>query len=447
MNKLKSLFSVLLLLTAWQAGASQIAFVNVNVVPMSSDTVLYEQTVLITDGIISVVGPVATTEVPDDALVVDGTDRYLMPGLAEMHGHVPGASSADLDRVLTLYAANGVTSVRGMLGQPSHLGLRKELNDGARFGPRLYTSGPSFNGNSVSSPRQAAAMVAAQQDAGYDFLKIHPGLTSAEFRSMAEAANERGIRFAGHVPEDVGLPLALELGISTIDHLDGYMQELIPANVDPSGGFGGFFGVLLASEASLDGIDDLARSTAAAGTWNVPTQSLFEHRVGPDEPELMRAWPEMQYVSAGTVNQWVSNKQALFDDRSFDPAIAERAIDVRRRLIKALHDAGASLLLGSDAPQVFNVPGFSLHRELVYLVSSGLTPYEALLTGTVNSAGWFGWSDRLGTIAAGKEADLVLLDDNPLADIRNAGRVHGVMLQGRWHGREDLDRKLAHYRR
>ncbi len=439
--------AVLALGCSLPAAASETAFVNVNVVAMTDDTVQRNRTVVVRDGRIAVVGPVASTAVAADAAIVDGTDRFLMPGLAEMHAHVPGAGSADLARVLTLFAVNGVTSVRGMLGQASHLGLRQRLAAGELLGPRLHTSGPSFNGNSVDSPRQAADMVRAQHRAGYDFLKIHPGLTRAEFEAMARAAGELGMRFAGHVPDDVGLTLALELGISTIDHLDGYMQALVPPREDPSGGFGAFFGLLLAPAADVDRIDELARATLAAGVANVPTQTLFEHRVGPDDPDALANWPEMRYVTEATLRRWVATKNELLADPAFDEDTAARAIAIRRQLIRSLHDHGAELLLGSDAPQVFNVPGFSIHRELALLVECGLTPYQALLTGTVNAARWFGSSEHAGTVEAGKQADLVLLDENPLDDIANTRRVHGVMLGGRWLDRPRIDALLARYAR
>ena len=137
-------------LLAGTALADTTAFVNVNVLPMSTDDIVPAQTVIVEDRTIITVGDVAVTPVPDEATIVDGTDRYLMPGLAEMHGHVPGGNSANLERVLTLYVANGVTTVRGMLGQPSHLELRRQIEAGEVLGPRLITSGPSFNGRSCS---------------------------------------------------------------------------------------------------------------------------------------------------------------------------------------------------------------------------------------------------------------------------------------------------------
>ncbi|MEX0707507.1 MAG: amidohydrolase family protein, partial [Woeseia sp.] len=335
--------------------------------------------------------------------------------------------------------------VRGMLGEPGHLELREKLAAGDLTGPALYTSGPSFNGRSVSDPKQAAAMVHEQHAAGYDFLKVHPGLTRAEFTAMVVAANDLGIRFAGHVPDDVGVPLALELGISTIDHLDGYMPELIAARQDPTGGVGGFFGVSLAGIADPGRIPAIADATLEAGTWNVPTQSLFVQVVDRTSAGVAANRPEMKYMPEATVGRWIDAQREISAD--LDPGVASRAIELRKKLILELQQRGAGLLLGSDAPQIFNVPGFSIHHELRYLVDAGLSPYEALLSGTVNTARWFGTEPESGTVEVGKRADLVVLDDNPLADIGNSRRVHGVMLRGRWLGRPELDALLRRYER
>ena len=431
-----------MLLVVDAANAASTAFLNVNVVPMTRNEVIAAQTVIVTDGTITTIGDVDSVPVPEDATVIDGTDRYLMPGLAEMHAHVPPGGQ-DLDRVLSLFAVNGVTTMRGMLGRASHLSLRDRLLAGETFGPRLVTSGPSMNGNSVSGPADAAQKVRAQHAAGYDFVKIHPGLTSAEYAAIASTANELGLPFAGHVPVSVGVDGVLETGMATIDHLDGYVAALMPADTDPSGGYGGFFDVLLADQVIEDRIADVARRTAAAGTWNVPTQSLIEHLVNDVTPADLGNRPEMRYMPEATVRQWQNAKVRQLGERGFSPEIGARAIEVRRQLIKALHDAGAGLLLGSDAPQIFNVPGFSLHRELGMLVAAGLSPYEALLTGTRHAAEFLGLNT--GTVEVGKDADLVLLDDNPLADIGNSSRVHGVMLRGTWYSRADLEQRLERF--
>lgn len=431
----------LLALLALPVHAETTAFVNVNVVPMSTETVLRAQTVVIDDGIIASIGAVDAIAVPQNAFIVDGTDRYLLPGLAEMHAHVTG--NAEFERLATLFVANGVTSIRGMLGRATHLQLRDKLADGEVFGPRLITSGPSFNGRSVNGASNAIAMVREQQRAGYDFAKIHPGLDADEFAAVAMTANEIGMPYAGHVPVAAGVATALRLKMATIDHLDGYFVALLPEKSSRSGGFGGFFDVMLADQIDARGIETIAKQTAAAGTWNVPTQTLIEQLINDTPVSQLKNRAEMRYVPKARVQDWVDRKQQQHSGRDFKPEIAARAIELRRQLILALHKAGAGLLLGSDAPQVFNVPGFSLHRELELLVTAGLSPYEALRTGTVNVAQFL--SSNGGVLATGKDADMLLLDANPLTDIRNSNRIHGVMLRGHWYPAVDLSKRLERY--
>ncbi len=429
---------------ATSALADTTAFLNVNVIRMAQDQVEPGRTVVVENGLITVIGPVDLVALPKDAAIVDGTDRYLIPGLTEMHAHIPDAASPELDRVMALLVANGVTTVRGMLGRSSHLRLREEILLGKAFGPRLITSGPSLNGDSVRSAADGARQVKAQYEAGYDFVKIHPGLNADEYVAIADAANELGMPFAGHVPADVGVAGALEAGMATIDHLDGYFAALMPPDSDASGGYGGFFDVLLADQLLEELIVELALRTAASETWNVATESLFERRVSEVTVAELSSLPEMLYMPRATVQEWAESKQRQENERGFDPEIANRAIEVRRMLIKALHDAGAGLLLGSDAPQVFNVPGFSLHHELQLLVDAGLTPFEALSTGTIAAAEFF--ETNTGSIAVGRDADLVLLDSNPLIDISNTRRIHGVMLRGTWYSATQLTTLLAPYR-
>ncbi len=437
-----ALIVALVLTTSALAGTT--AFINVNVIRMTEDRVEPGRTVIVDDGLITVIGPVDVVPLAKDTTIIDGTDRYLLPGFTEMHAHIPDAGSPELGRVMALLAANGVTTARGMLGEPSHLRLREELLLGDAFGPRLITSGPSLNGDSVHGADDAARQVKEQYEAGYDFIKIHPGLNVDEFAAIADAANELGMPFAGHVPADVGVVGAVAAGMASIDHLDGYLAALMPPDSDASGGYGGFFDVLLADQVIEERIVELAQQTAASETWNVPTESLFEHRVSEVTVAELSSRPEMLYMPRATVQQWAESKQRQESERGFNPAVAKRAIELRRILIKALHAAGAGLLLGSDAPQVFNVPGFSLHHELQFLVDAGLTPFEALATGTTAAAEFL--ETNTGSIAVGRNADLVLLDSDPLVDISNTRRIHGVMLRGTWYSAAELTSLLAPYR-
>jgi imidazolonepropionase-like amidohydrolase len=359
-----------------------------------------------------------------------------------MHAHVPGgADPGYVGEVLFLYVANGVTTARGMLGEPSHLELRERIARHEVLGPRLYTSGPSLNGQRVGSPADAERMVREQAEAGYDFVKVHPGPTRAEYDAAVEAALASGIELAGHVPAEVGVRRALEAKQATIDHLDGYLEALVPEARRTAGGF---FGLNFADAANRSLIPGLVAATLAAGVWNVPTQTLIDNVPAPTPTvDELLARPELAYVSQDTRTQWANAKRNVTSAPGYEPDRARALVSVRRELIKALHDAGAGLLLGSDAPQIFNVPGFSLHRELAAIVAAGLTPYEALRTGTANPAVFFDAPDEFGTIRAGLAADLMLVSANPLEDVAALALPDGVMVRGRWLDRAALDAGLA----
>jgi imidazolonepropionase-like amidohydrolase len=421
-----------------------VVFEGANVIPMDTERVLENHTVVVRGGRIEQIGPAPLVGAPEGAVVVDARGKYLMPGLAELHAHIPAASGG-MDGVvntLFLYAAAGVTTIRGMQGNPLHLQLRDQVARHELVGPRIYAAGPGLNANSAPNPEAAVRMVEEQKQAGYDLLKILPGLTRATFDAMAVAAHRVGMPFAGHVPAAVGLDRALEARYASIDHLDGYVEALAgyPGGNAPNPGFFGFY---LLDRVDESRIPALAAATRDAGVWNVPTQTLIEHLASPTDPREMAQWPEMRYMSPQTVNQWIQRKEAFRQDTAFTPERAARYIDLRRRLLKALHDAGAEIALGSDAPQWWNVPGFSVRRELNVMVAAGLTPFQALASGTRDAARYFQATNEWGTVAQGLTADLILLEANPLTDIDNLWRQEGVMIRGNWLPREEIDRRLG----
>ncbi len=415
---------------------------NVTVVPMDEDRVLPGRTVVIRDGRIANVTE-EEVEISAGAREIDGEGKFLMPGLAEMHAHVPGGGeeAAYREDVLFLYLANGVTLIRGMLGDPIHLELREKLEKGELDGPRLITSGPSFNGRSAPDPERAKKLVEEQKEAGYDFIKVAGG-SRAAFDAMAEAAREADFPFSGHVPGEVGVLRALEAGYASIDHLDGYMLQLVSperleAVKDP-----GFFGYLLAPHVEEERIQEMARKTKEAGVWNVPTEALMESVLTVELEGIREARPEFRYLPKRVVDGWVQAVERRRAAENYDPEAAKAFMRVRLELIRALHEAGAGLLLGSDAPQFFSVPGFSLHRELEILADSGLSPFEILRTGTVAPAVFFEEEEDHGKVERGMRADLILLEANPLEDVRNAKKIAGVFRDGRWFSKEEIDRRL-----
>jgi hypothetical protein len=415
-----------------------LVFVGAHVIPMDREAVLRDQTVVVADGRITAIGGKGSVNVPAGATQIRAEGQYLIPAIAEMHAHIPGGNEPDasIERTLFLYAANGVGTIRGMLGDPRHLGFRERVAKGELFSPRIYTSGPSLNGNSVPTKEAAIQAVTSQKAAGYDLLKIHPGIERAVFDALAAKAQELRIDFAGHVPLAVGLHRALEARYRSIDHLDGYVEALSKTPMESQ-----FFGINLINGVDESRISALVQETKQAGTWMVPTQVLLDNLLSDEDPEQMAKRPEMKYQQPqGMIQKWIAQKQMFL--AKVPAADRQKFLALRRQLIKALFDGGVPFGLGSDAPQMWNVPGFAAHRELQSLVAAGLTPYQALRTGTVNVATYFGTKDT-GTIATGARADLILLDANPLEQIANTTKIAGVLIGGRWLNREELDTRLG----
>ncbi|CAA9360536.1 MAG: hypothetical protein AVDCRST_MAG11-4095 [uncultured Gemmatimonadaceae bacterium] len=419
-----------------------VVFTGVSVIPMDRETVLTNQTVVVENGRIAYVG--GRRPAPAGATTIDARGKFLMPAIAEFHAHVPsGAQAVHAHRTLSLYVLAGVATARGMLGAPMHLALRDSIAAGRLLGPRLLTSGPSFNGNSATSPAAVAAMVREQKAAGYDLLKIHPGVPRAAFDSLAAVANGLRIPFAGHVPLEVGLDVALTSKYSTIDHLDGLVEAMYagPRPLTPQAN--GFFGLGIVRQLDASRFGAIVDRVKASGVAMVPTQILLDNYASDATGEALTSLPEFRYWVPQQTAAWRAAKNDFLAQSPVPRAQRQEFITLRRRLIKALHAGGVPFLLGSDAPQLWNVPGFSAHRELGALVAAGLTPYQALRTGTADVAKFLGEDGRSGVVRAGARADLLLLDANPLDAIANSLRINGVVVNGRWIGPAERARLLA----
>ena len=417
-----------------------VVFTNVTVIPMDTERTMANQTVIVRGQRIAEVGPSASIKTPTGARVVDGRGKFLLPGMAEMHGHVPpgeGATDANMTKVLAYYALNGVTFVRGMLGDPKHLAWRERANKGEILSPTIITSGPSLNGNSIPTVEAAIKAVTEQKAAGYDLMKIHPGIQRAVYDSMAATARRLGIRFAGHVPAQVGITHALEQGQWTIDHVDGYLEGLAPAGAESQ-----FFGFNLVSQADRSKLPALVAATKKSGAWIVPTQSLFESMLGTRSADELAALPEMKYWPAATVTQWKNNTTNTRQQLGVTAETSRKYNELRRDIMQALYKGGVPFLLGSDAPQFWNVPGFSLLREMEAMVKAGFTPYQILESGSRNVAKYVNQESEFGTVAAGKRADLVLLNANPLTNVTNWGNKAGVMIRGKYYDSAEIEQKL-----
>lgn len=432
-----------LIALALAATQQPIVITGVNVIPMDRPGVVANQTVVVENGRITYVGG-PRSAAPAGATTVNGAGKYLIPGLAEMHAHV--GAPANNPRILSLYALTGVTTARGMLGAPIHLALRDSLRRGLVFGPRFITSGPSINNNSAATVEAGVAAVQAQKVAGYDFLKIHPGVPRIVFDSIDAVADRVGIRFAGHVPLEIGIERALSAKYWTIDHLDGMIEALYNGSAPLTNAVNGLFGINIISQLDESRLPALVQRIKASGVAMVPTNILMENYLSDETGSAITSKPEFGYwlpTGGGSVEAWRTQKDGILANTTLTPAQRAQYIALRRRMLKALHDAGVMILLGSDAPQFWNVPGFSAHRELQAYVWAGLTPFQALQTGTVNVAEFLNEKGQSGVVRAGARADLLLLDANPLDDIANTMRISGVVVNGRWISAAERDRRLA----
>lgn len=424
--------------------AQTVAFTNVNVLPMNKEQVLKNQTVIVRDGRIVQIGDAGKVKVPKDAQTVDGRGKYLMPGLADMHVHLlPGtANGEDAATVqIKLFLANGITTVRGMIGHPTNIGVRDKVNKGEILGPTLVCSSPPLLGNKIQTPADGEKAVLDQKKAGFDAIKVHEGLSPETYEAIVKTARQEGIPFAGHVTHTVGLKRALAARQQSIEHLDGYFRAMIPDSIQtPPGQF--IFG------EPLKAVDEskmpaLVQETKQAGVWNSPTLALFKTVASDETPEELLKRPELKYVSEKARQQFATQKKMGAGIADAPLAERQRYVELRNKLVKSLSQNGAKLVVGSDSPQFFLVSGFAMHHELKAFVDAGLSPYAVLEAATRNGVEYVGQIKDAGTIEVGKRADLLLLDANPLENIANVQKNSGVMVRGHWLSPTDLQKMLS----
>ncbi len=310
---------------------------------------------------------------------------------------------------------------------------------GEVLGPRLLVAGPSFHGKSVQGPEAARQRVREQKAAGFDLLKTHGGLGRETYDAMMAEAKAQGLRVSGHVTPDVGLAHALESG-QQVEHLDGWLSALLPpgdpAVVDQID----FSDALERMDAGR--IPALAEATRKAGVWSSPTLDLFELLASADRLDTLKARPELRYAPPAAIEAWT---KALSDPELAGAPAARRQhfVELRRRVVRGLHEAGAGLLVGSDSPQFFMVTGFAVHREMEAMAAAGLPPRAVLEAATHGAAEYLGEAAEWGSVAPGRRADLLLLDADPLQDVRHTRELSGVVLRGKWLPRAELDAMLA----
>ena len=424
-------------------------FKNVNVVGMTDEVILSDYSVLVRNGIIEKIESSSILEIPENALLIDGKGDYLMPGLADMHVHI-----ADTNDLLLLLS-NGITTVRNMSGGPKHLEWRELVHSGQLIGPRIYTSSPVVDGGierydgavkpplgpdeweqyrTVSSVDEIESVLNDYSSKGYDFIKIYDNLNLEEYKEIIRVADEINVKISGHVPFGVGVDAVLSSNQHCIEHLRGYIFELIRDYPDVEIRFDKHSRLLAWSWIEADSVkfQNLARQTAQSGIWNCPTLSRYYKNMSPTDVHLARLnRPEMRYFPKERIEKWKKRNQRPGYEKytEEDYLQTNKGFENKKKFVGFLHRNGAKILLGTDDWFV----GFSVHVELEELVNAGLSPYDAIMSGTVNAAEVVGASQMFGSISVGKSADLLLIEGNPLDDVSNIRNQVGVMVRGNWY--------------
>jgi imidazolonepropionase-like amidohydrolase len=421
------------------------------------------QSVVVEGDRISQVGDSRKVHAPKGGQVVNARGLYVIPGLWDMHVHV-----WETERTFPLFVANGVLGVRNMGGHLDDLKRwRTQVINGDLLGPHMVISGPLVDGLDpahpdhsvvVHNPAEARTIVDSLKQSGVDFIKVFDHLTPEEYNAIADECKKVGLPFAGHLPQGIWASDASTAGQLSIEHLLGSLEEssrnfdqIVHLNDSPpSSPAERTARDLVLLKLETDGYDperlkNLAAIFVKNGTWQVPTLVAGKATAFLND-EAALSDPRLAYVGREDRKDWTDARARLL---AANPpefwTLSRAAYKEKLAITREYHRDGVSILGGTDAGgPPFVIPGFDLHNELAALVQAGFTPLEALQSVTLDAAQFLGRADEFGTVANGKAADLVLLDANPLDDIRNTQKIRAVVVQGKYLDRAALDALLAH---
>jgi imidazolonepropionase-like amidohydrolase len=435
-----------------------LAFLHVTVIDGTGAPEKPDMTVVVTGGQISDIGEDQTVPVPRSVQMIDGSGKFLIPGLIDMHVH----TSWDSYFVRLMLLANGITSTREMFAKdPEEIRRRREeLDRGDRLGPRILAAGPIIDGVGgpwpgsiiVSNAAEARKAVDATKLAGFDFVKIYSALNREEYYAIAEEAKKAGISFAGHVPRSVSVEEASDAGQKSLEHLYGVLLSCSSQESEIQSHTYSPYSeetaeVRTFSEEKAQSLYETLRKN---GTWQTPTLVVLRNAALHDDAAVSQSFFEptrLQYVPYSLRFMWALGLKLTPRMSAEQLEINREYFQLESQVVGEMQRAHVGILAGTDTPNPYVYPGFSLHDELGLLVSAGLTPMEAIESATRNPAIYLGMSDSLGTIEKGKAADLVLLDADPLINIQNTQKIHAVVLAGRLFSRPALDDILAEVKR
>ena len=448
------------------------ALAGVNVVDVVSGKIAAGQTVLVNGGRIAAIGPAESVTIPPEARTVDGKGYYLIPGLWDMHVHFRGNPvdrykplAEENAALLELFVLNGVVGVREMGGDLSDhvLRWREEIRAGKRIGPRILTAGrkldvetPAWPGSiAVTSGDEARQAVQQMKQAGVDFIKVYfNDVEPAVFKAVIDEAHRVGLKVTGHLPPNLSLQTAFELGLDGMEHSS--LQAPLQAAHDQ---FAAETKARVKMDLRMDAAEIVRRRMflhdakeaarlypllAARSFWVTPTlhvQARVRYEIAERDFD---GDPRKRYYFPAIWASWDTKTGTRRPPPPANIDLLKRAVKQYGELVLAAHQAGVPMLAGTDCGVSNNyvLPGWSIHDELEALVRAGLTPAEALRTATVNPARWRGEAATEGTIEKGKRADLVLLRSNPLNHIGSTREVEAVFLGGEYYARGKLDALL-----
>jgi imidazolonepropionase-like amidohydrolase len=430
-----------------------VAFVHANVIPMDAERVLRDHTVIVVNDRIVALGPAAAVKIPEKALRIDATGRYLLPALADMHVHLlndawkmmlkPEALAASQvipdERFLFPYLANGVTTVQVLSATHDDLALRARIQRGEVLGPRMILA-PMIDGPKRAWPppistwvadaaEARAAVIQAKRD-GYDKIKAYSFLSRESYDAIVTAGRENNMDVIGHVPMSLSVEYVIDAGQKLIAHSEELSKHA-------------------KGDYSPDRIEYFADLMVRRGVWMIPTlvtsHSIFQLF---DDSAAVFGRPEavyFQHPMEQGVWSFIAGYLYLPMPEKHRQTIRDDYERFQRPLTRVFHEKGGKLLAGSDAPLPGLVPGFALQRELRELADAGLTRFEALRTSTTAPFEYLGESDRAGTIAVGQQSDLLLVDGNPLEDLSALSLVAGVLVRGRWIGKTEIQKRMQEH--
>jgi imidazolonepropionase-like amidohydrolase len=441
-----------------------LVFEHVTVIDMTGAPPRPDMTVVIAGNRIVALRKTGKIRIPKEARVIDGTGKFLIPGLSDMHVHVFNNVSKRAPNLyyFPLFIANGVTSVREMWtkvdAMPQVALWRNQLIEKPGTVPRFVAVGTLVDGlpamwpnsDTVSTAEEARLMVRKIKAGGVDFVKVYWNLSRETYFAIVDEARKAGIRIAGHVPYEVLLGEASDAGQLSVEHLTGTNQDCSTFVPEMKKALAEAIATGSPERPLIEKALELCdaekafaiyKGLAKNRTRQVPTFPIYLRRVG--DPSLLDQDPRLKYIPTLERELWKNfsvERQTWPTEKS---VAAQRKLELLLDVTRSMHRAGVQFMAGTDVGSEYIYAGFSLHDDLAMLIRAGFTPMEALQTATLNPAKFLGVLDSMGTIEKGKLADLVLLEANPLEDIGNTRRINAVVLNGEYLPKETLRKMLA----